>query len=451
MNNRKIKIKTVSAWSIGITLAFALLFVVVCTQGVKEFRVLRNATEQYIVCENAAKQLQDGSDYLTEQARLYTMTGQTKYRDLYFEEANVTRRRENALDDLKEYFDQTDTYNSLRNALNSSLELMDTEYYSMRLVCEASLTDPDTWPQEIQDITLSGADSRLSSESKYKKARQLISSNEYQNARNDITNDVTECMNNLITQTRNSQGRATSIFIDIYRKLIVSIIVLITLMLAMCLMVRHLIVTPLLSYSDSIKHGVIFPVIGSAELQNLAETYNKVYEENQETQRLIRHQAEHDALTGLFNRGSFEKIMHVYENGDTPFALILVDVDVFKTVNDTYGHAVGDIILKKVSGLLKSAFRSIDYVCRIGGDEFAVLMVAMTSDLQYTIKDKIKYVNEELARTEEGIPAVSLSVGVAFSDRPNPGDSIFKDADKALYAVKENGRNGCGFYNGTSN
>lgn len=326
---------------------------------------------------------------------------------------------------------------------------MNTEYYAIRLVCEASLTDSDTWPEEIQNTKLSGTDSRLSSEAKYKKAQKLLSSDEYQNVRTEITNDVTECMNELIVQTHNKQGRATTIFTDMYRKLIVGVVVLIVLMFTICLMVRHLIVKPLLSYNESIKKGIIFPVVGSAELQNLAETYNKVYEENQETQKLIRHQAEHDALTGLLNRGSFERIMHVYETGDVPFAMILVDVDIFKSVNDTYGHAAGDTILKKVSGLLKGTFRSIDYVCRIGGDEFAVVMVEMTSDLQYTIKDKINYINEELSKAEEGIPAVSLSVGVAFSDRPNPGESIFKDADKALYEIKEHGRKGCGFYDGT--
>ena len=447
--NRKIKIKTVSAWSIGITIAFAFLFVIVCSKSEKEFRILLTTTDQYITCENAAKQLQDGSDYLSEQVRLYAMTGQTKYRDLYFEEANVTQRREKSLADLKEYFDNTDVFDSLNKALSSSEELMNTEYYAMRLVCEASLTDSDTWPEEIQNIKLSGTDSRLSSEAKYKKAQKLLSSDEYQNVRTEITNDVTECMNELIDQTHNKQGRATTIFTDMYRKLVVGVVVLIVLMLTICLMVRHLIVKPLLSYNESIKKGIIFPVVGSAELQNLAETYNKVYEENQETQKLIRHQAEHDALTGLLNRGSFERVMHVYETGDVPFAMILVDVDIFKSVNDTYGHAAGDTILKKVSGLLKGTFRSIDYVCRIGGDEFAVVMVEMTSDLQYTIKDKINYINEELSKAEEGVPAVSLSVGVAFSDRPNPGESIFKDADKALYEIKEHGRNGCGFYDGT--
>ena len=68
--------------------------------------------------------------------------------------------------------------------------------------------------------------------------------------------------------------------------------------------------------------------------------------------------------------------------------MIICDVDSFKTVNDTYGHAVGDEILKKVASLLQKAFRSIDYVCRIGGDEFAVIMVDMTTDLTNTVKKK---------------------------------------------------------------
>lgn len=196
-------------------------------------------------------------------------------------------------------------------------------------------------------------------------------------------------------------------------------------------------------YDDSIQRGEIFPVVGALELQKLAETYNRVYQENQETQKLIRHQAEHDALTELLNRGSYERILDIYETGDSPFALILIDVDTFKSVNDTYGHAMGDIILQKVATLLKRTFRSIDYVCRIGGDEFAIIMVEMTSDLKYTIEEKIEAVNETLSKEVDGVPAVSLSVGVAFSDRDNAEDNIFKDADKALYYIKEHGRHGC--------
>ena len=112
--------------------------------------------------------------------------------------------------------------------------------------------------------------------------------------------------------------------------------------------------------------------------------------------------------------------------------------------------SVFDIVVTLVLGvvfvLLSTAFRSIDYVCRIGGDEFAVIMVDVAQELDYTIRDKIAYINEELSNPKDGLPAVSLSAGVAFTDRANPGESIFKDADKALYKVKQNGRHGCDFY-----
>lgn len=390
--------------------------------------------------------LQDGSDYLTEQVRLYASTRQTQYRSLYFEEANTTKRREKALDALKEYFDGTYTFAALEKALECSEELMETEYYSMRLVAETSFQNPSTWPEEIRNIQLSDEDLKLSNSKKLEKANRIVCDDVYQNARTEITQNVSECMNGLITQTRNNQNRSSSIFSDLYMKLEAGILILVILLFAICVMIRRLIVKPLISYNESVKRGEIFPVIGAAELQHLAGTYNKVYLENQETQCLIRHQAEHDALTQALNRGSFEKLLHIYETGNPPFALILIDVDIFKSVNDTYGHAVGDSILKKVTNQLKTAFRSIDYVCRIGGDEFAVIMVEMTSNLKYTIEEKINAVNAELAKAEDGLPAISLSVGVAFSDRQNPSDSIFKDADKALYHVKENGRNGCWFY-----
>ncbi len=446
MKKRKIRIQRVSTWDIVVTIILAILFVVVCIMGEKEFHVLQETTEKYITCENAAKQLQDGSDYLTEQVRLYAMTGQSKYRTLYFEEANTTQRREKALDDLKVYFEGTETFEALQAALDCSEELMNTEIYSMRLVAEATEKDQRGWPEEIKAIELSKEDKLLTSEEKMEKAQEIVCDNQYQDARTEITADVTKCTSSLITQTRNKQGRAMTIFSDMYLKLEAGIVILIILMFSMCMMVRRLVVKPLISYNESITRGEIFPVIGAAELQSLAETYNRVYLENQETQKLIRHQAEHDALTGALNRGSFEQLLRIHEEGDSPFALILIDVDVFKSVNDTYGHATGDIVLKNVAKLLKTAFRSIDYVCRIGGDEFAVIMVEMTSDLKYTIDEKMKFIREELKKPEEGVPEVTLSVGVAFTDRENPGDDLFKDADKVLYHVKENGRDGWDFY-----
>lgn len=443
---RKIKIQSVSAWSIGITLALTVLFVVILLNGQREFKEFEDATDQYIVCESAAKQLQDGSDYLTEQVRLYAMTGERIYLDQYFEEADVTRRREEALAGLKKYFNGTEVFSSLQQAMKDSEELMDTEYHSLKLVAEA--VGEKEIPKELTETELPEEELQLSEKEKMQKAQQLVCDDEYQNVRVTITEEVNRCMNQLIEKTKNRQSRANTIFSDMYLKLEIAIVVLVALLLGICIIVRKLVVVPLVYYNRSIKKGEIFPVIGAAELQKLAETYNKVFRENEETQKLIRHQAEHDALTDALNRGSFEKILNIYENGDVPYALILIDVDTFKSVNDTYGHAIGDEILKKVTGLLKTTFRSIDYVCRIGGDEFAIIMVEMTDDLKYTIEEKIDAVNEKLAEADGTVPAVSLSVGVAFSDRKDPGKSIFEDADAALYEVKENGRNGCRFYGG---
>lgn len=131
---RKIKIERVSTWSIVTTIIVAVLFGFISFQSEREFHVLQTTTEQYILCEKAAKQLQDGSDYLTEQVRLYVMTTEREYLDLYFEEADETQRREKALTDLKQYFSDTETFDSLESALQCSQELMNTEYYSMRLV-----------------------------------------------------------------------------------------------------------------------------------------------------------------------------------------------------------------------------------------------------------------------------------------------------------------------------
>ena len=443
---KKIKIQCVSRWSIVLTVVVAVLFIFTSAQGVQKFKQTEATTKQYISCENAAKQFQEASDYLTEQVRMFVMTGKNEYMNLYFEEVEFTQNREHALEELEKYFGGSDIIKELQEALDYSTDLMDTECYAMRLVCEGTDKAEGALPEEVQNVELSAEDKRLTSDAKMEKAQKLVSNDQYQKAKKNISTDVTQCINSLLRMTRNSQKEATTDFGNLCKNLEIGTGVLVVLMIAISIMIRMLVVKPLLLYNESIKKGKIFPVVGAAELQNLAETYNQVYLENQETQKLIRHQAEHDALTGLLNRGSYERLLNVYETGERPFALILVDVDTFKSVNDTYGHATGDAILKRVSDLLTKAFRSIDYVCRIGGDEFAVIMVEMTSDLQYTIEDKIKAVNEQLSQEVDGMPAVSLSVGVAFSDRENPGDSIFKDADKALYHVKENGRHGCHFY-----
>ena len=386
------------------------------------------------------------SSYLTNQTRLAVLTGDVTYANDYCEEVEVTQRREQALETLREHYEGTEAFEQLQTALNHSNELVETEKYALRLAMSAAGVKDDDLPEGVRTVELTTADAALSSEAKHLLAEDLVSNSDYTNAVAQITNAVRESSNALLDQTQNARGRASTIFADTYKKLAFIVIVFIAITLVTCAILRHLIVEPLESYGKSIRENRPFEVAGADELRVLARTYNEVFEENEERQQLIRHQAEHDPLTDLLNRGSFDRLLALYEKDGASFALILIDVDTFKQVNDGYGHAVGDKILRRVAGLLKTTFRNIDHVCRIGGDEFAVVMVQMTSDLAYTIAEKVDAMNQQLLAGEDGLPGVSLSVGIAFTDRENPGEDLFKDADAALYRTKENGRCGYTFY-----
>lgn len=443
---KKVKIRTLSNGSILGTLLLAVFCVLISVFGFEKYNVLRSATQDYITCETAARSLQNGSDILTKRARLAASSASKYYIDSYFEEAETIRTREKALQQLAQLESNTNAIEQLREALSYSIDLMTTEYHSMRLVEEAIHNPSSEWPQQLRDYRLNDKEKNLSDSEKLRLAEELLISQSYETTKEKISADINSALTLLADEIINRQNQAADTFSRVFRTMFVCIILFAVMMLLSGLIMRYWIVRPILHCTDSIRHGLIFPIRGVNEIQILADTYNKVYQENEERERLMKHQADHDPLTQLLNRGSFDRILDMYEKDESDFALILIDVDTFKSVNDTYGHATGDQILKKVSAELTTAFRSIDHICRIGGDEFAVIMVNMTSDLAYTITDKITDINRELSNPDDGLPAVSLSVGAAFTDREDPGPDLFKDADKALYYTKEHGRHGCHIY-----
>ena len=120
---KKIRIERVSIGSIAVTILLGILLVFVSSECTQQFAALRTATDEYIECEKQASELQAASDYLAEQVRLFVVTGQREYMDLYFEEKDVTRRQEKAFAYLKQEFDGTTSLESLRTALGSTKNL----------------------------------------------------------------------------------------------------------------------------------------------------------------------------------------------------------------------------------------------------------------------------------------------------------------------------------------
>ncbi|MTI43764.1 PAS domain S-box-containing protein/diguanylate cyclase (GGDEF)-like protein [Roseibium hamelinense] len=167
----------------------------------------------------------------------------------------------------------------------------------------------------------------------------------------------------------------------------------------------------------------------------------------------ISYAAHHDTLTGLANRTLFnhrlDEAIASARSGKTYPVLMLLDLDKFKPVNDTYGHDVGDEVLKQVSARLKDCVRGTDIVSRLGGDEFAIILPDTSADIDYVSEIGERLVKALHTPFKIGLCHIEIgaSIGIA-SLTPDVSDpSIFiKQADIALYSVKHGGRNGFRFY-----
>ncbi len=155
----------------------------------------------------------------------------------------------------------------------------------------------------------------------------------------------------------------------------------------------------------------------------------------------------HDALTGLYNRGSFNEALndelfraHYY---DRNISLLIIDIDFFKKVNDTYGHQAGDKILKSIANIILSSIRKSDYAARYGGEEFVIILpdantekaIGLAENIRVSVEQKKFKISKNEAIT------LTISIGVGSSSIEISPKLLIETADKALYKAKENGRN----------
>ena len=186
-------------------------------------------------------------------------------------------------------------------------------------------------------------------------------------------------------------------------------------------------------------------VVGVRQLMALRDNAQLLTSVRQHEQRL-RHQATHDALTTLANRARFTELLgEALQRPDAaarPVAVLLIDLDDFKLINDTLGHAVGDEVLVTVAERLQRAIRHDDLVARLGGDEFAALLHDVGDEHAVQVAQRIREVLSTPVRTAGHDLLVHASIGVATSSAGDRIDALLRNADLAMYAAKEHGKGG---------
>ena len=177
--------------------------------------------------------------------------------------------------------------------------------------------------------------------------------------------------------------------------------------------------------------------------------------ERQRVEALVRHQASHDLLTGLPNRVLFHDRLHSAvqraNRHHVGFALVCLDIDGFKSVNDTHGHAAGDALLQQIAARITAQLRGNDTVARLGGDEFALILEEI-DDPQLALQLCRKLcttLGEPYTLSVNGLTIdvrIGASIGIAPyvpGDRQDADEQLILAADRAMYEVKRHGKNGC--------
>ena len=184
------------------------------------------------------------------------------------------------------------------------------------------------------------------------------------------------------------------------------------------------------------------------EIGELTDALNGLLQRIRTYQAELVRLANTDGLTGIFNRRTFfahgEEIIKSHPQG---VYFLLIDLDHFKTINDTYGHAVGDVVLEKVGGLLQGSMRTSgtrlpDIVGRLGGEEFGILMSADNIDDAVSVAERLRQTIESThIKTGDVLVSTTGSIGVAKTVVGESLDNLYQRADKACYLAKDNGRN----------
>ena len=418
-NNRSETLSLLGSFLIILTAIVFVLILFISYAVNQNFKTLKASTNRFITSTQSFETIRSSSNELTELVRLFVINHDEQFALSYIDIIENNRSQKNALENLRPLYPDGDfTIKRLENSLMQADNLIALDLYNMRLCYEAIGKRAEEIPERIRNIKIKPADEKLSKEEMQNLAVKNVFGNGYLIYKFRVDENcflTVKAISDEIKQTLDADSEKLGRNLDRLRILILLLLVINAL-----------------------------SSIGLKEFKSVTSSYNKIYEIGERRTRTLLKNAEYDALTGILNRRAYEQICQNSSEQKRSIALLLIDMDDFKSINDTYGHIGGDTALKSLATILSETFRNGDYVARIGGDEFAAVLTDFKEDGFKIVAEKIDSINEQLSGLEN-IRNVSISVGMAFSPS-GYSEELYKKADKALYAVKNSGKKGCRIY-----
>ena len=374
------QIRIINIVSVVLTLLLMLLFLFGVRRAWQANRDLNEVTEKYVACEMAATALKQGSDNLTNQVRLYTVTGDPAYLRAYFAEVTA-QHRERAVETLERYLSDTDAYRFLEDALECSVELMDLEYYAMVLVLDATGGQIEPGMEVLRDVRLRPEDEALDAPEKMALAVSLVRGEEYLRSDAVIDDNVAQCIGDLSAEREatHRESQATLSRMQTWQNL--SAVALAAVILAYVVLTTVYMIRPMVADVQLIAGDKPLPLKGAYELQYLAGAYNVMYEQRRERDILAAERAralellkreqtnlnilhemlhsgmwtmdfdERGEMTSVFWSDEFRRMLGYESEGDFPNVLeswsVLLSEDdrdrVLKEFNDTISDYTGQM------------------------------------------------------------------------------------------------------------
>lgn len=434
MNQKKdgISLRTIYAWIIVAAVILSGFMFYMTNRMTAAFETLSETTEDQISLEKAAHELMDASDYLTERVQRFTVDGDMRFLNEYFTEVYETKRREDAIAKMSEDPRIAEVLKELQEAMDESVELMNMEYYAMRLVIDAK--GYSGVPEALQSVQLREEDRALSSDEKMRMATEVVLGDEYYRQKDSIRTDMRNSLDALesLTRSRDNEARESLHRMQYFVRFM--ILLQIFGILFLIGLTIHLGINPILGAVERIKEDRPIRETGAKEFCYLAHAYNDLNVRLNNEKELLKEASETDALTGIRNRMALRNDYDCYFGHAV--TVLLMDLDDFKQINDTYGHEAGDHALSETGRLLVQTFQK-EHCYRYGGDEFLVIAPDLT-EMEFVQKLNSMVEKRPVIEKDGEMIPIGYSYGYVHGqlDDQHSLRDLFAQADQKMYQIK---------------